>query len=218
MSERGILYIVWGKADGPLQRSIESVRRWHPELPIYVERLPEGSTLLDKAKMCDLSPFKETLFLDADTVVLGRLDFGFNQAFHFGLACCICECPWAQRYTGWKGEAVEYNTGVLFWSERGMSVMQAWRDLAPTMPSAMTWSDGQKLTTMPLNDQASFAQAVRQTRKNPFVLPMNYNLRPRWQRNWFGPVKVWHDYKNPPPMLMDAGTTLPPMMFCELGE
>jgi hypothetical protein len=47
--------------------------------------------------MAAMTPFEETLFLDADTVPLGRLDFGFEQAQRFGLACCICEVPWARR-------------------------------------------------------------------------------------------------------------------------
>ena len=50
--------------------------------------------LLQKSQMFQFSPFRETLYLDADTVVLGRLDFAFLKAQEFGLACCICECPW----------------------------------------------------------------------------------------------------------------------------
>ncbi len=49
------------------------------------------NTLNQKATMFDLSPFDETLFLDLDTVVLGRLDFGFQKAQQFGLAIAICE-------------------------------------------------------------------------------------------------------------------------------
>jgi hypothetical protein len=65
--------------------------------------------------MMELSPFEETLYLDADTVVLDRLDFGFEQAARFGVACCICECPWARRYRGLPNDdGVEYSTGVLF--------------------------------------------------------------------------------------------------------
>ena len=104
MAKRGVLYMTWGnepRTARALRRSIESLRRWHPELPVETvtgeDRGPfEG--LLQKAAMLERSPFEETLFLDADTVVLGRLDFGFEKARQFGLACCICECPWAKRY------------------------------------------------------------------------------------------------------------------------
>jgi hypothetical protein len=32
---------------------------------------------------------------------------------------------------------------------------------------------------------------------NPFVLPLNWNLRPKWQRSFFGPVRIWHDVSAP---------------------
>src|SRR5262249_13778122 len=128
MAERGALYIVWGtsdKVERALERSRQSLRAFHPELPVEIIRLDVQDPikgLLEKARMFEKTPFRETLFLDADTVVLGHLDFGFRKAQDFGLACCICECPWARRYTGLEGESVEYNTGVLFFNERAKPV------------------------------------------------------------------------------------------------
>src|SRR5262249_10934835 len=76
------------------------------------------------------SPFDETLFLDADTVVLDRLDFGFDQAQRFGLACSICECPWSRRYRGLpKDDGVEYNTGVLFFTRSVQALFSRWTRL-----------------------------------------------------------------------------------------
>jgi len=81
VADRGVVYIVWGEKIQPiLQRSIASVNRLHPELPIHVETIAPDSTLLDKARMHRLTPFEETVFLDSDTVVLGRLDYGFDMA------------------------------------------------------------------------------------------------------------------------------------------
>src|SRR3954452_11029451 len=78
MKKRGILYVCWGEeVESALQLSLQSLKRYHPELPVHVERLPAESSYLDKARMMEMSPFEETLFLDADTVVLGNLDFGF---------------------------------------------------------------------------------------------------------------------------------------------
>ena len=51
---------------------------------------------------------------------------------------------------------------------------------------------------MPYNDQASFAVAVERLQFNPFVLPLNWNFRPIWQRSFFGPLKIWHDYNDAP--------------------
>src|SRR4029079_12054427 len=117
-AKRGILYVKWGPNNSVLERSLRSVRAIHPELPVHVQELtgPPTPTLLDKARMMEWTPFEETVFLDVDTVVLDRLDFGFAMAAKHGLACCICECPWARRYGGISGDLVEYNTGVLFFT------------------------------------------------------------------------------------------------------
>ena len=116
---RGVLYMVWGDGVEPLlERSRKSLAAFHPELSVHVERLGEGAGLLDKAAMLERTPFEETLFLDADTVVMGRLDWAFEQAARVGLACGICECPWARRYGGIDGDWIEYNTGVLFFNEK----------------------------------------------------------------------------------------------------
>src|SRR3974390_71747 len=124
MAERGVIYMVWGggeKVERALDRSRRSLAAVHPELPTEIMRVDakdpvEG--LLQKASMFDKSPFGETLFLDADTIVLDRLDFGFRQAQRIGLACCICENPWARRYPSIEErDLVEYNTGVLFFTE-----------------------------------------------------------------------------------------------------
>ena len=64
MAKRGILYLHWGDDYAALNRSLNSLTAQHPELPVHVARLPASATLLDKAKMFDLSPFEETCFLD----------------------------------------------------------------------------------------------------------------------------------------------------------
>ena len=85
MAKRGVVYIVWGKGkskriDEGLRRSIQSVYKVHPGIGITVRELPDGANLLDKAKMYDLSPYDQTVYLDADTEVLDKLDFGFDMA------------------------------------------------------------------------------------------------------------------------------------------
>lgn len=212
----GALYMVWGNShDRLLERSIASLKKHHPSLPIHVHRVNVGDgedvaaacMLLHKTRMSEISPFKTTLFLDADTVVLGSLDYGFEKARQHGLACCICECPWARRYNGLKysGDLIEYNTGVLFFTEAAQQVMYMWERLARTVDSEVNFhSTNRKMDTMLYNDQASFASAVEMTGFNPFVLPLNWNFRPRWHRSFFGPLKVWHDPVLPTPELMDV--------------
>jgi hypothetical protein len=220
---RGVLWIVYGdKADAVLERSRASVTRWHPELEQDVVRLdaehPAG--LLRKAEMFELSQFDETLFLDADTVLLDRVDQVFLSAHNHGLTAAICECPWARRYqgSGLPLESVEMNTGVVAWSknhrtpqvradpyETAEVFFAAWKRHAASMDSSITWVSDQdtgSLLRMPMNDQASFTAALIECDINPAVLPTNYNLRPQWQKSWFGPVKIWHAYEPPPALLL----------------
>ena len=195
MPARGVLYIKWGdKFEDLLNRSIESVKKVHPELPIHVETLPETSTLLDKSKMARITPFEETLFLDADTVVLDDLTYGFEKAQTFGLALAICECPWARRYTGLKssGDLIEYNTGVIFFTRAATNLFDRWQSLAASLDSSVLHMQDGKLCRMPENDQAGLASAVDETGFCPFVLPMNWNLRPGWHHSFFGTIKIWH--------------------------
>ena len=214
-ADRGILYVTWGDKVRPaLERSIESVRRFHPELPIHVEELPADTPpvegLLRKADMFAFSPFRQTLYLDADTVVLDTLDFGFAKAERFGLACAICECPWASRYSdeSLRGDTVEYNTGVLFFTEGAESLFDCWKRHVREIDSSIRLSREDPQSVMRFADQAGFAFCCEDTGYAPFVLPLNWNFRPRWQRSFFGPIKVWHDYAEVPPELETINANL----------
>ena len=219
MAGRGVIYMVWGNfAAALLERSRASLAAHHPDLPVEVIRLADDATLLDKAAMLDRSPFEETLFLDADTVVLGTLDYGFEKAARHGLACSICECPWARRYGGLEGEIVEYNTGVLFFTGAAKPVFDAWKTLNETLDSSIVFHAGDELARMPLNDQAGFAKAVDDLGFLPFVLPYNWNFRPKWHKSWFGPLKIWHDYEPvPEPLLAHNEAQAEPMSIVGLS-
>jgi len=208
MARRGIVYIVWNRTGNPsleatLARSIASVQRIHPDLDVHIHDAPAKAGLLYKAGMFDLSPFEETLFLDADTVVLDRLDFGFEAAARHGLACCLCEAPYARRYVhAIAGDLPEYNTGVLFFdrSPRTQALFKAWATLAPSTDSRLPYTGPGGVTkVMPSNDQCAFALAIDQTHFNPYVLPQNWNLRPAWQHMVFGPSKSGTTTRQFPP-------------------
>ena len=202
-SQRGVLYMVWGHShDKLLERSIASLNQYHPELPVHIHRIPgaedqsgSAAMFLAKAAMASISPFESTVYLDADTVVMGKLDFGFEKAEQFGLACAICECPWARRYGGLTqmGDLIEYNTGVLFYTSKARSLFYLWEKLVRTVDSAVRYLDNGVEKVMEHNDQAAFARAVDMAGVNPFVLPLNWNFRPRWHRCFFGPIRIWHD-------------------------
>jgi len=205
---RGVLYLVWGdKAETAVNRSIRSLKEFHPELDYKIRRLApdtnQWSGLLEKSSMMEFSPFDETLFLDADTIVFDRLDFGFAQALRFGLACCICECPWSRRYRGLPNDdGVEYNTGVLFFTRGPEPLFRRWKALSSVVDSGIDFlGPSGTRGLMPYNDQGSFAKAISEWHHTPFVLPINWNFRPVWHRTFFGPIKIWHDYHDPPPAI-----------------
>jgi hypothetical protein len=201
---RGVLYIKFGNAiDGVLQRSLRSLRAFHPELPVHVHDEPMPTNLLCKAKMGAITPFDETLYLDSDTVVLSRLDYGFEQAKRFGLACCINECPWAKRYAGFAPDVIEYNTGVLFFTRERQLLFERWSQCAGRVDSTVAFYTNGQTQQHPFQDQAPFAKAVEELGVSPFVLPLNWNFRPEWHLLFFGPIKIWHGYKDPPPSLAD---------------
>lgn len=205
----GVLYMLWGDShEHLLKRSLESLKKHHPELPVHIHRVPKGDKengaaemFLTKASMAGISPFENTLYLDADTIVMGTLDYAFERAASFGLACCICECPWAQRYAGLKHceSLVEYNTGVLFFTQKARQIMYMWERLVRTVDSSVKYIDHGVEKVMSHNDQAAFARAVEMTGSNPYVLPLNWNFRPRWNRCFYGPIRIWHDVSNPSP-------------------
>jgi len=202
-AKRGILYVKWGPNNAVLERSLASVRAVHPELPIHVHQLPDNATLLDKAALFSFTPFEETLFLDVDTVVLDRLDFGFEMALKHALACCICEAPWARRYGGIKGDLVEYNTGVQFFTPAAKPYFDGWLKHVRTVDSSIKFFREGKTVVMPYNDQAGFSLALNEAPTPPFILPFNWNFRPAWHRSWWGPIKIWHDYTPPPQAVID---------------
>jgi len=206
---RGILSIYWGdESKLPIERLANSIKKFHPELPHHIIKVdaPGGdpTSLNQKASMLDLSPFDETLYLDFDTVILDRLDYGFEKAAQFGIALSICESPWGRRYPKiFNGDEVEYNTGVIFFTKESKIVFDKWKELVKVVDSSLYMVVNGAPTIMSSNDQGAFALAIKQSNFNPFVLPLNWNFRPEWHQSFFGPIKIWHDYSNPPSFFTD---------------
>jgi hypothetical protein len=213
MSKRGILSVYWGDEQKlPIERLKNSLLKYHPNLPHKIIKIDaaEGdvSSLIEKTKIFDLSPFDETLFLDIDTVVMGNLDFGFNKASEYGLAICICEAPWARRYKNiFVGDEIEYNTGVIFFNKEAKIVFDEWKKLGSYVNSSIYgYSEAVGNYVSPANDQGSFALAIEKTKFNPFILPLNWNFRPIWHKSFFGPIKIWHDYTDPPSIIAELNS------------
>jgi hypothetical protein len=222
---RGIIYLTWkGEFDvsNVMVRALASVKHWHPELPVEVIEMPAGSNLLCKSEMYDRSPFEETLFLDADTTVMGRLDYGFQQAAKHGIACCVNANPWQRRYYRLPrdhDDTVEYSSGVVFFCKEwkrticdrdygeyfvsAQDVFIRWKNLSDgTQDTRSQFVGPNGVREMPVNDQALFSLAMQQLDFNPFVLPLNWNFYNKWQKDFWGEIKVWHGYYDIPEGLM----------------
>ncbi len=204
---RGVLYLVWGDYNQQsLKRSIVSLQHWHPELEHRVVTLPDDSNVLCKSQMYDLSPFDETLYLDADTTVMGKLDYGFLKAKQHGMALCINCNPWNRRYRIVQhSDEVEYSSGVVFFDKTNhsaLNVFREWDNYRDVDTGTLYRTDAGEIKEQKYNDQALLSIAIRDCRFNPFTLPLNWNLHPRWQKTFWGELKILHGYSDIPRSLL----------------
>ena len=75
---------------------------------------------------------------------------------------------------------------------RARTLFDHWKDSAANPSCEYHTSAG--ITHQACNDQGPFSDSVRRTNTNPFVLPHNWNLVPRWNKIFFGPVKIIHGH------------------------
>jgi len=104
IADEGALYVAYGeKARAGVKRSIASLRKLEPELPIavvadedidgrdywipHVDLTPGARDV--KTRIYSLSPFKKTLYLDADTVVVGHATGGWRLLDFFDVVLAI---------------------------------------------------------------------------------------------------------------------------------
>lgn len=86
MDSRGVAYIAYGeKARVEMERSRDTLRQHHDWPVVVAPELPSTERLTDKQKsrwakvrLFDWVPFRDTLYLDADTRVQGDLSAGFD--------------------------------------------------------------------------------------------------------------------------------------------
>lgn len=190
---RGVVYMIWGEDHKPdLEKSIESLKKYNPTLDytvIYMGNFNQHD-MIRKIDVYEKSPYDSTLFLDADTYVLGDLTFGFEQAERHGMAICLERTAWAQRWVKFVpqymvGEIPEYNTGVMFFvkNRQVAKIFETWKGEAMRLKHnfGCTWN------------QPSFATALYDSDFNPYVLPSNvWNLRDYDDGCLCGPVRIWH--------------------------
>lgn len=157
VAKRGILYIAFGdQAREQVKQSIATVKVYAKTLPIAViSDAPFTEADINiyhidsdvgarsvKTRMYSLSPFEETLFLDADTEMLASPDGGFELLKYVDMVIAqdvnrkLSDVKWknlpaeeiryTQEYIG--VDVLYFNSGVIFFkrNERLQKMFQAW--------------------------------------------------------------------------------------------
>jgi hypothetical protein len=160
MTDRGVLYIAYGdKARSQAQLSLLTVRHHAPGLPVAVvsdRPLPGADRHIDhpeadrgartqKTSMYRLSPFGETLFLDADTELKSAPTAGWKLLQYVDLVLAqdfnrnFADNKWphlnqeevaeTNRILGTR-QHMYFNSGVIFFrrNERVEAMMSAWHE------------------------------------------------------------------------------------------
>lgn len=140
------------------------------------------------------SPFRQTLFLDTDTRVLGRVDELFELLEAFDLAVAHDptrlyfgdgEYPGKKKYpSNIPRSFPEMNTGVMVYDSQSpatQSLFRAWQQRYKEMQAL-----GVK------RDQISFREVLYENNVRMTVLTPEYNCRSRFPVFLEAPVKIYH--------------------------
>jgi hypothetical protein len=204
MPTRGVTYVAWGKCIKEAEKSAQSARKFGLKTcliaPAYsgkaFDRFVATQQKLEysrqRAFVYHLSPWEQTLYLDADTVVLGDLSFGFEMAHKHGIAlaiapACFLKHHWQLEHNGFPEDLPEYNAGVIFLDRRHPGMQNFWQQVQEELRDFSSYQNP------PGNDQPALSLLLYRKGINPYVLPQNWNLRTEYgMRAGFGPVKIWH--------------------------
>lgn len=206
----GIVYYVTAQDDGRgvglLGSVVRSARSVKPlglptllftDLPVS----PEMADALDeirnpgdmhyrrfRAEIFDLSPFDETLHLDADTVLIDdNLELAWRAIQKHGMAAAIpgdstVFCGYTKVY-----EIIRYAPNVMFFnkSPEVKAVFDKWREVM----------NAHKLV---LCEDEFLGIACHMLNWQPYVLPQCWNYKPEWREPIHGKVKFWNSVYEPP--------------------
>lgn len=190
---KGVLYVAYGStARQEARYSAESLYRVHPDWPVLVisDTADVGwapSVAWDdlgtpgrwaKVNLDTLTPWDQTLFLDADTRVYDRLDIGFNLLDKGWDVVIVPSIPQGDDLLGHCSEAerqatlwecqidpLQLNTGVMWFgkSQRTKMLFRQWRT------EWLRWKD---------KDQGALLRALEQRTVRIALLTRPYNGGP----------------------------------------
>jgi hypothetical protein len=215
MKDRAVIWVNWGTSEElMLQRSTKSAEAHtnadffvisdsELHLPESVKRIPHQFSSRGFARKAEAlahavpGGYSTYLFLDADTVVLDDISFGFEQAKRFGIAIAAAPTYLLDEYhrtaeilekegIGAHGQLL-FSTGVFFFSHEILEsgLFDAWLKL--TEVHQLTMRGDQELLTV----------ALELRNINPYVLSKSYNTRGRYD-TIIGKTRIWHQ-KSPVP-------------------
>lgn len=188
MNNRGALYICYG--DKYIKEGIisaESLKKFHPDLHVtFFSDKAFSSQFVDnveiikpnakrpKVEYINQTPYKETLFLDVDTVINHRIDDAFNLLDKFDMSGATDISRKRKKYSRIMPEYnnipysfSEINTGVLCFkkTEATDNLFSLWRMYYKKYNKNCPW------------DQPSFRISLWESSVNFHTLPREYNIR-----------------------------------------
>ncbi len=190
--EFGVLYAATGSNyRKEARQSARSLKEWMPDYPIaihtdfpeefprelfdFVEKIEKPQfSYVDKIPPLLSSPFKNTLFLDTDTLIVGRIDELKELLSRFELAYCHDTARFSgwdvQQYQQYSKAFPEPNSGVILFrnSDKVRCLFRNWYRIYQKQMAS---------NSKPKHDQASFREAVYLSDLNFTILPPEYNLR-----------------------------------------
>lgn len=152
------------------------------------------------------------LFLDADTVVLDDISFGFEKAKRFGIAVAAAPTYLLDEYhrtseildkeSIGRESQLMYNTGVIFFSRDILEcgIFEEWLSLTEVHHSTMR------------GDQEILTIALELRNINPYVLSKSYNTRGRFD-TIIGKTRIWHQKSPVPAALNQYEKAYPPRIL-----
>ena len=150
MTTRGVVYIAYGRrAVTEATASIFTLRRFHDWPIAVIGEAIRGCAHIQwpntgtpgrwaKVNLARLTPFDETLFLDADTRIHGKLDIGFRLLAHYDLVIVASRPQHSEVLSHLSAEERTYtlqqlldplqlNTGVMWFNRAVTPLFEAWR-------------------------------------------------------------------------------------------
>ena len=215
--DRGVIYIATGPAHvAEALTSAASVKRHMPDLPITlfsdrgcadpnidrvirIEPDPSRPSSATKHTHIGASPYRESLYLDSDTYMCGKLDDLFTLLETFDLAAAHAPMRAMHEIDAVPDCFPEFNCGVILFRRSAAvdALFSQWadafaRNLDLLQRDQIRWLHPAHERAHALGDQGAFREALYRSPVRFATLPPEYNCRFSVPGFVDGPVKILH--------------------------